>query len=212
MVSATISEEYRVEQQKLHESPKYGVASLSFAPVVRSLLRLGNCTSLSDYGAGKRNLAKALGLKDGGKVRYQPYDPAFPEYGAPMPADLVTCIDVLEHIEPQALDAVLAEIASISPKLAFLTVHTGPAKKVLTDGRNAHLIQESTSWWLGRFEPHFDIIHVQQVRKGFVVVACQKGSYRKLEAELDLPAISKAAARRAGRKRKGLRAMFRALF
>lgn len=211
MTTATISDEYRAEQQKLHENPKYGVASLSFAPVVQSLLRLGKCTSLSDYGAGKCNLKKALRLREDGRVQYQPYDPAFPEYGSPRPADLVTCIDVLEHIEPQSLDAVISEISSISQKLAFLTVHTGPAKKMLTDGRNAHLIQESTSWWLGQFEPHFDILHVQQVRKGFFVIACPKGMYRTLGSDLDLPAISKAAARRGGRKRNGFRAVFRAL-
>lgn len=207
-MNTTISEEYRAEQQKLHENPKYGVASLSFAPVVRSLLRLGNCTSLSDYGAGKCNLKKALGLRDGGKVRYFPYDPAFPEYGAPQPADLVTSIDVLEHIEPELLDDVLSEISSISRRLAFLTVHTGPAKKVLSDGRNAHLIQESPGWWLARFEPYFDILHVQQVRKGFFVIACPKGTYRTVGAELDLPAISKAAALRGGRRRKRLRSIF----
>lgn len=210
MTVATISDSYLTEQKKLHENPKYGVASLSFAPVVRSLLRLGKCESLSDYGAGKCNLKKALHLRDGGKVQYQPYDPAFPEYGTPRPADLVTCIDVLEHIEPASLDAVLSEISSISKRLAFLTVHTGPAKKVLTDGRNAHLIQESTSWWLSRFEPFFDILHVQQVRKGFFVIASPKGMYRELAADLDLPAISKAAARRGSRKRKGLAALFRA--
>ena len=79
MTTATISDAYRVEQQKLHENPNYGVASLSFAPIVKSLLRLGNCASLSDYGAGKQNLRRALGLREGSKVRYQPYDPAFPE-------------------------------------------------------------------------------------------------------------------------------------
>lgn len=211
MTAATISDSYLKEQKKLHENPKYGVASLSFAPVVRSLLRLGKCESLSDYGAGKCNLKKALHLRDGGKVQYQPFDPAFPDYGTPRPADLVTCIDVLEHIEPASLDAVLSEISSISKRLAFLTVHTGPAKKMLTDGRNAHLIQESTSWWLSRFEPFFDVLHVQQVRKGFFVIASPKGTYRELAADLDLPAISRAAARRGSRKRKGLSAVFRAL-
>ena len=211
MTTATISEDYRIEQQKLHENPKYGVASLSFAPIVRSLLRLGKCASLSDYGAGKCNLKKALRLRDGSGVRYQPYDPAFPEYGTPQPADLVTCIDVLEHIEPNSLDAVISELASISLKLAFLTVHTGPAKKVLSDGRNAHLIQESTSWWLGQFEPYFDVLHVQQVRKGFFVIACPRGAYRSLASELDLPRISREASRLGGRRRKPLSALIRKL-
>ena len=107
MNAQTISEEYRAEQQKLHRNPRYGVASLAFAPIVRSLLRLGRCSSLSDYGAGKCNLRRALGLRAGGPIHYHPYDPAFPEYGPPREADLVTCIDVLEHIEPKLLDTVI---------------------------------------------------------------------------------------------------------
>ena len=211
MNTQTISEQYRAEQQKLHTNPRYGVASLAFAPVVKSLLRLGRCTSISDYGAGKCNLKRALGIKAGGPVRYHPYDPAFPEYGPAREADLVTCIDVLEHIEISALDAVLGELSKITRRLAFLTVHTGPAKKTLSDGRNAHLIQEPPGWWLARLEPHFDILHVQQVRKGFFVIACPKNMYRKLGLDLDLPAISKAAGRRGGRARKGFGVLFKAL-
>ena len=211
MTAQTISEEYRAEQQRLHKNPRYGVASLAFAPVVKSLLKLGRCTSISDYGAGKCNLKRALGLKDAGPVEYHPYDPAFPEYGPPTEADLVTCIDVLEHIELSALDSVLGELSAITGRLAFLTVHTGPAKKTLSDGRNAHLIQESPGWWLARLEPYFDILHVQQVRKGFFVIACPKDMYRKLGLDLDLPAISKAAGRRGGRRRKGFVRLFKAL-
>jgi hypothetical protein len=210
MSTQTISEEYRTEQLKLHNNPRYGVASLAFAPVVKSLLRLGRCSSISDYGAGKCNLKRRLGIKAAGPVEYHPYDPAFPEYGPPREADLVTCIDVLEHIEPPALDAVLGELSRITRRLAFLTVHTGPAKKTLSDGRNAHLIQESPGWWLARFEPYFDILHVQQVRKGFFVIACPKHMYRTLGLDLDLPAISKAAGRQGARARKGLVALFRA--
>jgi hypothetical protein len=207
----TISEEYRAEQQKLHMNPRYGVASLAFAPVVKALLRLGRCTSICDYGAGKCNLKRALGIKAGGPVRYHPYDPAFPAYGPAREADLVTCIDVLEHIELSALDAVLEELSKITRRLAFLTVHTGPAKKMLSDGRNAHLIQESPGWWLARLGPYLDILHVQQVRKGFFVIACPKTMYRKLGLDLDLPAISKAAGRRGGRTRKVFGKLFRAL-
>jgi hypothetical protein len=208
----TISEEYRSEQKRLHDNPRYGVASLAFAPVVKSLLRLGRCSSISDYGAGKCKLKHALGLKDGGRTSYLPYDPAFPEYGSAREADLVTCIDVLEHIEPDALEAVLAELSRITRRLAFLTVHTGPAKKILSDGRNAHLIQESPGWWLHRFEPFFDVLHVQQVRKGFFVIACPKGAFRTLGVNLDLPAISKAAGRRGGRRRKRFSAILAALW
>lgn len=102
-------------------------------------------TSISDYGAGKKNLLR--GLQDLGvhPSEYFPYDPVFPEYGDPKPADLACCIDVLEHVEPRQLDNVLGELASITTSYGFFTIHTGPAVKTLADGRNAHLIQQPSS-------------------------------------------------------------------
>lgn len=187
-----ISEEYRAEQQKLHASQTYGVASSKYVDLVRTLLDVGKCSSLSDYGAGKRNLERVLG-DSGVSTNYLPYDPAFPEYGEPQPADLVACIDVLEHIEPDLLDKCLKEIASIARRLVLLTVHTGPAKKVLSDGRNAHLIQKPRAWWLPKLEEHFDIIHFQSARKGFFVLGCPKGAYCDLDAQLDLRELVRAA-------------------
>ena len=157
----TITEEYRRLQQELHKNPNYGVASLTFAPLVANVIRETNAASVSDYGAGKKNLPK--GLASAGIVvpAYHPYDPAFPEYGPPMPADLVCCIDVLEHIEPELVDNVIAELASITTRLGFFTIHMWPAAKVLADGRNAHLIQKPSSWWLEKLIRHFDILQLQ---------------------------------------------------
>ena len=101
MEAQTITEDYRRMQQELHQNPNYGVASLAFAPLVADLIRQANVRSVSDYGAGKKNLLKGLAEAGIQGIAYHPYDPAFPEYGAPQPADLVCCIDVLEHIEPE---------------------------------------------------------------------------------------------------------------
>lgn len=193
MAISTISDAYRAEQRRLHENPRYGVASLGYAPLVEALLRLGSCGTLSDYGAGKCNLRTALepGLDT---IEYLPYDPAFPEYGPPRQADLVVCIDVLEHVEPELLDACLDELASITHRLALFTVHTGPARKTLSDGRNAHLTQEPASWWLPRLALRFDLLHVQHVRKGFFVIACPKGMYEAIEGNIDLRSIFRVAA------------------
>ena len=108
---------------------------------------------------------------------YQPYDPAFPGYGAAKPADLVCCIDVLEHIEPKLLDNVLKELARITKGLGFFTIHMGPAGKVLSDGRNAHLIQKPTSWWLPKLCNYFEINNMQLHQvfgKGFMVIVSPK--------------------------------------
>ena len=173
MKSQTISSDYLKLQQELHQNPNYGVASLSFAPIVADLIRQTNVQSVSDYGAGKKRLLE--GLKKAGLTpgEYFPYDPVFPEYGEAKAAQLVCCIDVLEHIEPDLLDNILADLKRITTTLGFFTVHTGPAKKVLADGRNAHLIQESNSWWLKKLIPNFEIVHLQahpQGSPGFWVI------------------------------------------
>lgn len=190
----TISEKYRSEQQRLHENPRYGVASLGYAPLVRSLVRFGRCRSLSDFGAGKCKLKSALGDSLVG-VDYLPYDPAFPQYGPPMPADLVTCIDVLEHVEPELLDTCLDELALITRRLALVTVHTGPAKKTLSDGRNAHLTQEPARWWLPKLTARFDVLYLRNVRKGFFAITCPKGLGPAIGTIVGLPAIFLAAAK-----------------
>lgn len=156
----TISEAYRAMQQELHKNSNYGVASLAFAPMVAEIIRKTGAASVSDYGAGKQNLLKGLQQAGVSGVDYRPYDPAFPEYGRPQPADLVCCIDVLEHIEPDLLPNVLRELQTMVTGRGFFTIHMGPAGKVLPDGRNAHLIQQPASWWLPRICEHFEIIQM----------------------------------------------------
>jgi len=159
----TISAAYLAEQQKLHKNLNYGVASISFAPLVAQLLRDNNWHSVHDYGAGKQRLQAEL-IKAGVAVEYSAYDPAFPEYGEPRSADLVCCIDVLEHVEPAHLDAVLDELQKIVTRFGFFSIHTGAAGKVLSDGRNAHLIQAPPSWWLPHLCKRFEILHLQSHR------------------------------------------------
>lgn len=166
----TISDAYREQQKTLHQNPNYGVASLGFAPIISQLMTKLQAKSISDYGAGKCNLKKGLNGLGTTDFEYFPYDPAYPEYGSPTPADLVTCIDVLEHIEEQYLDNVLNDLADIVRKVGFFSIHTGPAIKVLSDGRNAHLIQKPSSWWLPRLCERFEIAQLQRAPGGFWVI------------------------------------------
>jgi hypothetical protein len=164
-----ISEDYRRLQQQLHENPAYGVASLQFAPIVKRVVEQLGSASISDYGAGKKHLDRAL-RELGVALDYRPYDPAFPEYGSPRSADLVCCIDVLEHIEPEYLDNVLDELAKITVRHGFFSIHTGPAMKHLADGRNAHLIQQPSSWWLPKLCARLEIDALQKTAGGFFVI------------------------------------------
>lgn len=169
----TISEDYLSMQKDLHNNPNYGVASLLFGSLVAELISKSGAKSVSDYGAGKRNLYVALESTGTSIDNYYPYDPVFPEYGPPRVADLVCCIDVLEHIEAAFLDHVLLDLAGITRNLGFFSIHMGPAAKILPDGRNAHLIQKPISWWIPKLSEYFEIIQLQKhslMGEGFWVV------------------------------------------
>lgn len=182
-----ISEAYRAEQAALHAKGNYGTAALQYGQVVSGLLNSTSARSILDYGCGsKRSLLQALQLPS--EIVYEGYDPAIPDYaGDPLPAELVCCIDVLEHIEPALLDNVLDHLARLCDPYGFFTVHSGPAVKVLADGRNAHLTQQGPDWWLPRFRERFEVLDTQPIPSGFAIVV------RSLQSDAQLPAPGKLA-------------------
>lgn len=120
------------------------------------------------------NLAKNLKLKT--KLTYQAYDPGVPRFSKePFPAQMVACIDVLEHIEPEYLERVLDHLGRLAEGVVFLSIDTGPAKKTLSDGRNAHLIQQPMSWWMPKVFERWDVQTMQLASdSGFFVVGTTK--------------------------------------
>lgn len=172
-MNTLISEAYRETQKELHKNAAYGVASVEFAPLVASIMNQLGVRELLDYGAGKQRLAMAL--RDGAMVRhrfdYRPYEPADDTCSAsPEPAEMVTCIDVLEHIEPEYLEDVLDDLQRLTRKVGLFTIHCGAARKVLPDGRNAHLTQQPMRWWLPRILDRFDVDAVRKTPGGFCVM------------------------------------------
>lgn len=150
-----ISENYRELNRQLHgSSASYGTSGHRWAGLVRHLVERYRLADVLDYGCGKQTLARALP-----GIAVHGYDPAFEALSAPpAPADLVVCGDVLEHVEPEHLDAVLVDLARCVRRLGLFVVATRPARKVLADGRNAHLVQLSASGWLERLVPRFDLV------------------------------------------------------
>lgn len=156
--SMLITEEYRRMQRELHRNPGYGVASVSFAPLVAKILKETGTTELLDYGAGKGRLGATLEDKFDLSLTIHHYEPAIPEWAnRPEPCAFVACIDVLEHIEPGLIDNVLDDLQRVTAGFGIFTVQTGPAEKTLGDGRNAHLIQQPAAWWLPKFLERFEL-------------------------------------------------------
>lgn len=148
---ALISPEYVKLNAQLHKDNwAYGIGGDRHADTVLKLSADIKSNSILDYGCGKGRLAKAIpfGICE--------YDPAIQGKDTPpKPADLVTCFDVLEHVEPDRLLYVLKDLHRCTIRLGYFIIHTGPSTKKLADGRNAHLIQEGKDWWLGKLRKFF---------------------------------------------------------
>src|SRR5215467_7775701 len=154
-MSELISADYLALQKELHSrNNHYGTSSGRWVIPVSRTAHMYGCKDILDYGCGQGELKRGIG------ELVREYDPCIEgKDGDPEAADLVVCTDVLEHIEPELLDNVLAHIASKAKKAVFLNVALRPAKKVLSDGRNAHLIVESAAWWQERFAKYFKTVH-----------------------------------------------------
>lgn len=150
----TISPAYRSQNRALHETrPDYGSGGGRWAPLVGEIMRMQDCETVLDFGCGKGGLKDRLGNF------VSEYDPAIPgKDGDPSPADLVVSTDVLEHVEPEYLEAFLSRLASLSNKAAFVVIATRPAKKTLPDGRNAHLIVKGDGWWRRKLQRWFVVV------------------------------------------------------
>lgn len=155
-----ISEPYRALCAEMHVvRTAYGASGKRFAPTVARLMGEWGCESLLDYGAGKGILKDELRVKG---IRVAQYDPAIPEIAKPpQPADLVVCTDVLEHVEPECLDAVLDDLRRLARVGVYLAVGIGLADKLMPDGTNAHRIVQPMEWWLPKLDCYWKRVHAE---------------------------------------------------
>jgi hypothetical protein len=156
-----ISDQYRAENHRQHtQSEGYGERGYKHLDDVLHVLRRENCLSALDYGCGKGTLA--LHAKRVCEIPFANYDPSVPDFAAPPePADLLVCTDVLAHIEPLCLQDVLAHMASLTLKACYLQSAIRPALRILSDGRNAHLLVKPPYFWFDTLRLHFDITELR---------------------------------------------------
>lgn len=167
-----ISEQYRALNAREHEAQNgYGVNGHRHLKTVLNMVsRLGAKTVL-DYGCGQGSLAKHA--RRVSEALFINYDPAVPEFATlPLPVDLVVCTDVLEHVEPLLMSNVLEHIQGLACKGAFFEIACRPAKRVLSDGRNAHINLHDGMFWLDTIRWYFDIVEMHASPKHSVQLVC----------------------------------------
>lgn len=158
-MNCLISSHYVEQNKKLHEQEGYGVQSANRAINILQTINAIGAESLLDYGCGKALLHARLIELHGEFLkpcRIINYDPAIPELSeSPAPADLVVCTDVLEHVEPDCLENVLADLRRLTLKALYAAISLRPSSRTLPDGRNAHLIIQPASWWMPKLRGNF---------------------------------------------------------
>lgn len=168
-----ISQEYKSLNTDLHQTGNFGKSGHRWVKTIEMVIAQYQIKSLVDYGAGQQTLKKNLAHLQ--NISITSYDPAISELSvSPAPAELVTCTDVLEHIEPEYLDNVLDHLQSLTGQVAFFVIPTGPASKTLADGRNAHLIQQPLEWWLPKLLARFNLISVNNMTSDIVILLAKK--------------------------------------
>ena len=167
------SQEYLQQLKSLHGNPK---KKKGFGGKIKELgdfeeyLTKWKPTTLLDYGCGKGAILSHLQNKYA-NIKMEGYDPAV-EMFSNIHLKNYECVfsnDVLEHIEPDHIHTVLKHINDLSTKYLWLRIDTKPARKVLPDGRNAHLILENIEWWTAIINRHI---------KGTIVYSGQNDNMR----------------------------------
>ncbi len=148
----TITPAYAAEQARLHAvDPMFGAEGYLWAYLIAGIATMESCRSVLDYGCGKGTLAQALAST----LDVSEYDPGIPgKDHKPSPCDLVVALDVLEHIEPDCVDAVLKELADLSQTALFVVISTKLSKRRMADGRDTHLSLHDDAWWAAKFTGH----------------------------------------------------------
>ena len=152
----TISDQYRTEQFNRHTTdPDYGGESVEYANQISLILNQTGYEELLDYGAGKGELPKNLTLDH--RVACHLYDPAIPAIAErPEPRDMVVCVDVLNYVEDNYLEAVLDDLKRVTKELLFV--------EITEDHRDME-------YWLPKLMNRFRVVSVVRSDVDFYVIA-----------------------------------------
>ena len=154
-----ISEEHLSKEVKRHiTDPEYGGEAIEFAPQISSAINALGAEDVLDYGAGKGELHRHLVLDH--RVALHLYDPAIKQISElPDPHEMTLCVNVLDHVEDECIDAVLDDLKRCTLKASFIVIGE--------DDRDME-------WWLPKLTCRFRIESLVRSDKDFFIIASAK--------------------------------------
>lgn len=153
---STISDSYLSLIKEMHSRHKWGTDGHKHAEKIYEIMANKGLLTALDYGCGRGTLKEKM-KEIAEIITVKEYDPAIEGKNTrPLPAEMVVCTDVLEHIEPDFLDNVLDDLNNLSLKAAYLVISCRYANAVLPNGKNAHLIVKSPEWWTEKILEKFN--------------------------------------------------------
>ena len=159
------------------ENSSYGKASeystkghmkyeITIPKAVNAANKIQPIRHILDHGCGKGGLVTALNKSSLVTGKAYGYDPAVEEFSQhPRKTyDLVTSIDVLEHI---GRDYIFRTITDIREKTSsgffFFCIDLLPATKQTPDKRNAHFLIAPSDWWIQQIKSQFKVVSAIEV-------------------------------------------------
>lgn len=163
----TVPRALRNQYRVLHDNKTYGDTAGRHEERVKLLLGELNAEDVIDYGAGRAVLKDTVERM----CTYIPYDPAIDAYQdlPEEPADVVLCIDVMEHVLQPLVEATLMQIRNLTKRRALFVISCREARHRLPDGRNCHATVRLPKWWRFYLQRHFDIITEHTDKAEYVV-------------------------------------------
>jgi hypothetical protein len=151
-----LTEEYKKLLREEHAHSRWGDSGKTLIPEIVEGCKETFSDTFLDYGAGRGCVKEALQLRYPNQYNVIEYDPGLVEIsGEKEPQPFVICIDVLEHVEPECVDDVLDDLKRLTLERGLLSICCYPAKRILPDGRNAHLSIHDPQWWIEKIEDRF---------------------------------------------------------
>jgi trans-aconitate methyltransferase len=168
-----LTPEYQEQLKNLHNSSKAFGNKAVIPEDIALLIEKYQVSSILDFGCGKGHMVLALKEKYP-NITVCGFDPGMESFDAlPKNVDMIFSFDVLEHIEPELLDQTLVDLAQRTNKVMYHLIACHPAKKSLSDGRNAHLIVETPEWWKQKLQT---VLNWKMYNDSIVVYTSVKGN------------------------------------